>query len=94
MFALAFSPDGRDLAVGGNAKPNYIQIWDWQGGQVVKSLPGHGNAVLSLVYSRDGKQLLSGSYDNTAQIWNVASGTNRLVGRTRMVGLLRNLLAR
>ena len=73
VFALAFSPDGRHLAAGTNASPDYIKIWDARTGQLEKRLPGHRDAVLSLVYSRDGQELLSGSYDNTARIWDVAT---------------------
>jgi WD40 repeat protein len=74
VFALAFSPDGRHLAAGTNARPDYIKIYNAATGELEKSLPGHRDAVLSLVYSADGSELLSGSYDNTARIWDVASG--------------------
>ena len=74
VFALAFSPDGRHLAAGTNAKPEYIKIWNAASGELEKALPGHRDAVLSLVYSADGGELLSGSYDNTARIWDVATG--------------------
>jgi hypothetical protein len=73
VFALAFSPDGRHLAAGTNARPDYITIWDARSGQLERKLPGHGDAVLSLAFSRDGKELLSGSYDKTARIWDVGT---------------------
>jgi WD40 repeat protein len=86
VFAVAFSPDGRNLAVGSNARPDYIRIYnDWQNRGPLKKVhdprPGHDhtNAVLSLAYSRDGKQLLSGSYDNTARLWDLAKGTSRVL---------------
>ncbi|MCL4206672.1 MAG: protein kinase [Pirellulaceae bacterium] len=79
VFAAAFSPDGHHLAVGTNHSPDYLMIFDLQTGQPVGvPLRGHGDAVLSVVYSRDGKRLLTGSYDNTARLWDLASGESRV----------------
>jgi len=78
VFGLAFSPNGRQLAVGTNDRPNYLKVFDASTGGLVKSLAGHGDAVLSVAYSRDGKSLLTSSYDNTARLWNVASGESRV----------------
>jgi WD40 repeat protein len=74
VFALAFSPDGRHLAAGTNARPDYIKVYNAGTGELEKALSGHRDAVLSLVYSADGKELLSGSYDNTARIWDATTG--------------------
>ena len=42
---------------------------------VVASGPqGHSDAVFSVAYSPDGRQLLSGSYDFTVRVWDVATG--------------------
>ena len=38
---------------------------------------GHTDLVNSVAYSSDGTQLASGSDDNTARIWDVASGECR-----------------
>jgi WD40 repeat protein/serine/threonine protein kinase len=79
VFAAAFSPDGRHLAAGTNHSPAYLQIFDIQTGQPTGiTLRGHGDAVLSVVYSRDGKRLLTGSYDNTARLWDLTSGESRV----------------
>jgi len=40
-------------------------------------LIGHGNAITSLAFSRDGKTLVSASYDHTAIVWDVETGTMR-----------------
>ncbi|MCA2659803.1 MAG: serine/threonine protein kinase [Microcystis sp. M049S2] len=39
-----------------------------------KTLTGHSDSVLSVVYSPDGGYLASGSWDNTTKIWEVATG--------------------
>ncbi len=81
VFAAAFSPDGRYLAVGTNHSPDYLQIFDIRTGQPADtpSLRGHGDAVLSVVFSHDGKQLLTGSYDNTARLWDLESGESTVL---------------
>ena len=78
VFALAFSPDGKQIAAGTNDRPNYLKIWDARTGAPVRELPGHEDAVLSVVYSRDGKRLLTSSYDNTARLWNLESGQSKI----------------
>jgi len=36
---------------------------------------GHSSAVTSIAFSPDGQTLVSGSYDKTVQLWDVATGT-------------------
>ncbi|CAK7236679.1 hypothetical protein SBRCBS47491_009721, partial [Sporothrix bragantina] len=45
-------------------------LWD----SCIQTLEGHNSWVASVVFSRDGKQLASGSYDKTVKVWDVASG--------------------
>ena len=44
-------------------------------------LRGHGGPVRSLAVSADGKQLISASFDSTAIVWSLASGTAETVLR-------------
>jgi len=67
LNALAFSPDGRWLAVGG---PN-LELWDLELRTRIASLQGHYGAVWTLAFSADGRTLITGSTDGTARLWSV-----------------------
>lgn len=72
--AVASSPNGKWLAVGGVA--GRIDLCDAVKGKVVRSFSGHTAAVNSLKFSPDGARLCSGSADKTIRIWNVGDGTS------------------
>ena len=57
VFALAFSPDGKELATGG---VNEILIWDSTSGRLIRRLQRLPTRVHALAYSGDGKTLLVG----------------------------------
>jgi len=42
---------------------------------------GHTDGVDSVVWSPDGKEIASGSYDQIAQVWDALTGTKRLTYR-------------
>lgn len=75
VHAVAFSPDGRYLATGGNDPAGFVQLWDTSNGKRLRSFDGHGDAVVSVAFSNSGKQLLTASYDKTAKLWDIDSGT-------------------
>ena len=74
VVSLAFSSDGQHLACGLlNGK---IQIWNIITGQKIvvegqRNLKGHNRAVSALVFTKNGKQLVSGSYDHTVLVWDL-----------------------
>lgn len=78
MMAIAFSPDGKWIAVGGG--PGFIELWDTQTRKRVTTLEGRigGSAkceptatcaVESIAISPDGRWLAAGGDDNTARLW-------------------------
>ncbi len=74
VHAVAFSPNGELLATAGNDKSGYVHIWNAKTGALVRTLKGHRDDVLSVVFSNSGDRLLTASYDKTARLWDVATG--------------------
>ena len=75
--AIAFSPDGKQLATGSGepSRGGEIKIWDLASGQLVRDFSKvHSDAVLSLAFSPDGKLLASGAADKMARVTEVATG--------------------
>jgi WD40 repeat protein len=70
--ALAFNPDGKLLASGG--EDHVIKLWDVATGREVRTLRGHTQRILALAFSPDGRHLASGSVNDGAFLWEVASG--------------------
>lgn len=48
-----------------------IHIWSATTGEVQAKLKGHTGPVFSVVFSKDGTQVVSGLYDKTVQIWDL-----------------------
>lgn len=69
--AIAYSRPANQLAV---AAGNNIHIYDANTYKELKVLNGHTDSVLALVYSPNGKFLISGSSDNTTRSWDTDSG--------------------
>ncbi|MEM7775186.1 MAG: PDZ domain-containing protein [Pseudomonadota bacterium] len=80
IYAMALSPDGRWLVAAGplkgatRAKRHAIRVIDFQTGAPVAILEGHRDAVLGVAFSRDGRRIVSGSFDKTAIVWQAADG--------------------
>lgn len=71
---LAFSPDGRILAIGGVCSPNAkIRLWDPERGEEIIGLGVHEPSVSCIAFSPDGRTLVSGGQE-TVQLWEVATG--------------------
>jgi WD40 repeat protein len=49
-------------------------FWDMQTGKLLKSLPGHWDALRSLAFSPDGKLLVSGANNGIILVWRIDYG--------------------
>ncbi len=78
LTALAFSPDGRMLAVSGNRE---ILLHTLDGSQPPRRLPGLSDSILSLAFSRDGSLLVAGggvpARFGEIQFWDLPAGELR-----------------
>lgn len=59
------------VASGGGDDKAYV--WDSNSGGLLKELPGHGDSVVSLAFSFDGKYVASGGMDGIAHICHLES---------------------
>jgi WD40 repeat protein len=73
--SLAFSPDGRLLAVG--EFHHNVRLVDVARRRFVRDLGEHTHSVTALCFSPDGKHLASASADGGAKLWNVPLGRER-----------------
>lgn len=66
--SVCFSRDGTRLAIG---EGDQVYMSDVKSGMRLATFTGHRFGVTGVAFSRDGKQLISGSHDKTIRIWTV-----------------------
>jgi WD40 repeat protein len=95
IWAVAFSPDGRLLAVAekhptdwDTRRTHAIKVWDVESRRLAARLDGHTDDVRALAFSPDGKTLVSGGEDRTIRQWNLARRGQTAVVKTHSVTTL------
>ena len=83
LFTVAWSPNGRRLSAGG--ADNRIRIWEVSEAANETTNPmlhskfGHEGAILNLVFSADGKTMVSSADDRTIKVWDAVSLKEKLL---------------
>lgn len=92
VLAIAFSPVNSEVNPYGRLiatvfNDNRIKLWDSNDLRCINTLPGHESHIFSLVFSKNGKYLASGSVDTTIKIWDCGIGKciNTLKGHTNEI---------
>jgi len=75
-FALAYTPDGKSLAISGLNIT--LTIYDILSGQVTEAISGYKSAVIGLGINRDGSVLATSHADGSVDVWNLHTGEELL----------------
>jgi WD40 repeat protein len=72
MFATSatFSPDSSMVLTGEGFTDSTIRLWDAHTGKASGTLEGHRSYVSDLLFTSDGKRLISSSGDQTIRLWD------------------------
>lgn len=78
---VAYAPDGKTIATGGGEIIGEARVWDAESGaQRARLIGGHRYSLTSLLYSPNGKRIVSGSADPSCEgegvirCWNAETG--------------------
>jgi mono/diheme cytochrome c family protein len=72
IAALAWSPDGKTIAVGGMGQE--VNIYDSESGKLVASCKGHSAGIYAIAFTPSGDRLASGGFDGHVRLYNPATG--------------------
>lgn len=81
MTTLALSPDGRVLASCVGYEDPTIRVWEAATGRLLVRLDGHTSWVGKLVFTRDGRYLISAAADQSIRFWDTNTWTETKVLR-------------
>jgi WD40 repeat protein len=75
---LAYSPDGKLIASTHTLDNHRIRLWSAADGHEVLVLEGHVDVPRHLLFTPDGKRLLSASQDTTVLVWDTRAALSRI----------------
>ena len=72
LHCIAFSPNGKQLAVGGGnpSEDGSVEIFSWPAAKSLVTFQGHDDSVRSIVWQNN-TQLLSSSIDRQIKLWDL-----------------------
>jgi serine/threonine protein kinase/WD40 repeat protein len=81
LTALALSPDGQVLVSGSGYEDPTIRVWEAATGRLLVRLNGHTGWVSRLLFTKDGRRLISAASDQTIRFWDTSTWTETRVLR-------------
>lgn len=69
VYAMAFSPDGATVFVGGFS--NKVEVWDLGARAMLTEHVGHTDSIWGLVVFPDGERVVTTSRDGTVRLWRI-----------------------
>jgi mono/diheme cytochrome c family protein len=72
IASLAWSPDGRRIAVGGAAPE--VNVYDAETGERVAQCQGHTAGIYTVAFSPDSSALATAGFDGTVRLYDAATG--------------------
>jgi WD40 repeat protein len=71
ILSLAVTTDGKRAV---STFMNVVEVLDLETGKVLRTLEGHRSAVWGVAVTKDGKRVVSASYDKTLRVWDMETG--------------------
>ena len=72
ISVLAWSPDGKKIAVGGAAPE--VNVYDAESGARMSACKGHTAGIYAIAFSPDSAVLATGGFDGTVRLYDAATG--------------------
>jgi len=77
LSALAFSPDGSELAIGGT--DGTAGVWSLKTGKETLAFHGHTSAINAIAFRPGGDEVATAASDGTARVWRATGGEQATV---------------